>query len=425
VAQAISRTGNIRGPWEQLPELDYSDAGHSMVFKDFTGQLLMVEHNHMSEGSARGEIFEIAITDDGFVLGDHREDLDGLRGIDTTDYLAPKVYPPASRVVTLAKDQSSVGVDFVAMARDDTDGVVGVSYSKAPGSSFSVGTTRVVVTATDKAGNVGRAWFNVVVKPYVEPTPEPYTVRFDHFRLSPDMTGDGRGEVVGLEAAAGDVYRFGATASGGVGAGSKIAAGLAGQVLAAPGDWDGDGKADLMAVEPDGDLMLYPGSGSGSVGTARRVGNGWTGYRVIPAGDLTGDGKNDLLAVKESTGILYLYAGLGDGGFKHPYPQVGNGWIGFQLHAAGDQNGDGRNDILGIDPVGDLYFYAGNGDGTFKTKVKVGNGWNGFTLGSGADLNGDRLSDIVGRDDSTGDLYFYRGTGKGTFATKAKVATGW
>lgn len=163
LSQAISRTGSLEGPWEQLPELDYADKGHSMVFTAFDGTTLMVEHNHMSEGTPRGEIYEVAVTNDGFVITKHREDLDGVQGVSLADKLAPKVYVPSTRVATLPHHKSRVRVDFTAMARDDHDGSAPVTYSIRPGSYFSVGTTKVTVTARDKAGNIGTASFSVVV----------------------------------------------------------------------------------------------------------------------------------------------------------------------------------------------------------------------------------------------------------------------
>lgn len=160
--QAISRTGNINGPWEQLPPLIFADKGHGSVFTDFAGNLHMVMHNHMSSGTPRGEIYDMKLTDNGFTVLRHREDLDGVAGVDLTDKLAPKVYVPPTRVVE-ATSRTGARVPFVASATDDRDGAVAVQYSKAPGSVFPIGRTTVTVTARDKAGNVTHASFAVVV----------------------------------------------------------------------------------------------------------------------------------------------------------------------------------------------------------------------------------------------------------------------
>jgi hypothetical protein len=85
---------------------------------------------------------------------------------------------------------------------------------------------------------------------------------------------------------------------------------------------------------------------------------------------------------------------------------------------AGDLNGDGKPDILGVTPSGDLYFYAGTGTTGSGSNpsgliggVRVGTGWNMFSqIIAGNDLNGDGKSDILGVTPS-GDLHFYPGTG--------------
>jgi hypothetical protein len=162
--QAISRTGNMGGPWEQLPPLVFGDKGHGMVFTDFAGGMHMVMHNHMSSGTPRGEIYDMKLTDEGFSVVRHREDLDGAPGVDIADHLAPKVYVPSTRAVT-ATSHAGARVPFTAEATDDRDGTTAVHYSRAPGSLFPVGRSTVTVTARDTAGNVSRASFAVVVKP--------------------------------------------------------------------------------------------------------------------------------------------------------------------------------------------------------------------------------------------------------------------
>ena len=80
----------------------------------------------------------------------------------------------------------------------------------------------------------------------------------------------------------------------------------------APGDWNGDGKADLMTTDAAGALMLYTGSGASTFSGSQQVGHGWFGFRIIPAGNVNGVGAPDLLAI-DSQGRLWLYPGTGGG----------------------------------------------------------------------------------------------------------------
>ncbi|MDR0416460.1 MAG: VCBS repeat-containing protein, partial [Propionibacteriaceae bacterium] len=100
------------------------------------------------------------------------------------------------------------------------------------------------------------------------------------FTLAADMTGDGRGEILAVDAA-GALWLYPGRANGGVSAPIRIGWGWQGIRVYGPGDLDSDGKADLLAIRSNGTLWLYPGLGGGKVGQAVKVGQGWTGWGLL------------------------------------------------------------------------------------------------------------------------------------------------
>jgi hypothetical protein len=160
--------------------------------------------------------------------------------------------------------------------------------------------------------------------------------------------------------------------------GFKIGSGWGSFVsLFSPGDFTGDRRSDLLAIRSNGDLFLYRGNGLGRfTGSAVKIGSGWASFvKLLSPGDFTGDGKADLLAVR-SNGDLVLYRGNGLGGFTGSGVKIGSGWASFdRLFSPGDFTGDRRSDLLAVRSNGDLYLYRGNGLGGFTgSGVKIGSG---------------------------------------------------
>ena len=63
VSYAISRNGEISGPWEQQKEPLYSlDGGHGMLFQTFSGQLMMACHCPNDHPRKRILLFEMEET---------------------------------------------------------------------------------------------------------------------------------------------------------------------------------------------------------------------------------------------------------------------------------------------------------------------------------------------------------------------------
>src|SRR6185437_7262915 len=136
-------------------------------------------------------------------------------------------------------------------------------------------------------------------------------------------------------------------------------------VFASPGDLDGDGLPDILDRTLDGTLMLMSGSGIRTPGYAPAQNAGGLRTQIsdmIVPGDINGDGKPDALT-EAADASLGLRSGTGT---ANPAvtgaTKIGWGWNIFSyLVSAGDINGDGKPDILGVKPDGTLWFYAGTG----------------------------------------------------------------
>ncbi|MGW5656537.1 trypsin-like serine protease [Streptomyces humi] len=154
-----------------------------------------------------------------------------------------------------------------------------------------------------------------------------------------------------------------------------------------PGDLTGDYLPDVLSEDSSGVLWLYPGKGNGTFAARVRIGGGWSQYNQLRGvGDFNGDGKADLLARKSSGGDLYLYKGTGKSGtgLFSARVKVRSGWTGFNtLAAVGDLTGDGKADLLARTTGGTLYLYPGTGKGTseiFGTRKSLGTGFQQYDI---------------------------------------------
>ncbi|NKX56500.1 lysozyme M1 [Arthrobacter sp. E918] len=207
------------------------------------------------------------------------------------------------------------------------------------------------------------------------------------------------------------------------------------RLTATPGDFDGDGKADLIGSSSDGRLWFLAGNGRGGYGTATRIGTGWHIYNQLAgAGDFNGDGTNDLIA-RQKDGTVWFYAGtgkVGDGseGYRK---RVKIGWGDWNQYdwvlGPGDVNRDGRSDILAVHENGGVYLYAGRGDGRYAPRKKIGGGWQKFDqLAAVGDFTGNRTADVIGRQPD-GSLWLLSGRksySRGWFLSPNRIAgSGW
>ncbi|MGW9451008.1 FG-GAP repeat domain-containing protein [Streptomyces sp. NPDC055632] len=245
-----------------------------------------------------------------------------------------------------------------------------------------------------------------------------------------DMAGsDGLGDLLATDPA-GLVSLYRGNGTGGVsariaGTGAKFPAGT---VLVPSGDTNGDGCNDVYARVGDQLRSYRPACGTFVSASSPYVpvGGGWGQYDVLTApGDVNDDGYADLVARQTSTGDVYFYAGTADHRLRNRV-RIGVNWkLYTKIAGAGDLNGDGRGDLLGMDASGVLWRYYGTAAGGVTARVKVGGGWGGYSslVGVG-DLNGDKRGDLVARERATGKLWRYTNLGNGLYATRVMIGAG-
>jgi len=231
-------------------------------------------------------------------------------------------------------------------AGDDTmDGGAGVDIAIIHATRASTTITRnpdgsLTVTSadgTDKISNVEYLKFND---------------QLVHIAPKNDFNGDGKSDVFfqNVKNGLGYIWQMNGLAQKDGGSGEVGWKAGADWVAKATGDFDGDGKSDIFLQNvKDGlgyiwamDGLALKDGGSGEVGW--KAGPDWV---ARASGDFDGDGKSDILLQNVETGGCYIWGmnglALKGGGSGDIAWKPGKDWV---ARATGDFDGDGKSDIL-------------------------------------------------------------------------------
>ena len=191
----------------------------------------------------------------------------------------------------------------------------------------------------------------------------------------------------------------------------------------AVGDFNGDGKQDLAVANFNSfNVSILLGNGAGGFSAPTSFGVGADSV-FVAVGDFNGDGRQDLALSFETD---YVSVMLGDGAGNFGASTNFSAGAGGQTHAmvVGDFNGDGKQDlaVANINP----HFVSvllGNGAGSFGAPTTFSTGNTPVSLAVG-DFNGDGKQDLAATCQASAAVQIWVGTGTGSFTLSATLATG-
>ena len=159
------------------------------------------------------------------------------------------------------------------------------------------------------------------------------------------------------------------------------------------GDFNGDGKADILWSNNSGQVAIWEMNGAQLAGYGLPAGHMGAEWHVAGIADFNGDGDADILW--QSTGgnvALWSMNGTVLSGFGVPSGHMGQEW---QVAGVGDFNGDGKADALWVSTSGQVADWLLNGSNLVGFNANVGALGTDWHVAGIGDVTGDKISDVV------------------------------
>jgi Ca2+-binding RTX toxin-like protein len=180
-----------------------------------------------------------------------------------------------------------------------------------------------------------------------------------------DYNGDGRDDILWRHSS-GEIGQWLAQPNGSFANNGGAAANLVDPswTVVASGDFNGDGRADILWRHTSGVYAEWQGSATGKLVNVGGVMGGATGT-VVGSGDFNGDGKADILVRNAATGQLTEWLAGANGQFTSATPARQVGDLNWKVVAIADVDGDGKADLVWQHTSGAAATWLASGDGQF------------------------------------------------------------
>ena len=193
------------------------------------------------------------------------------------------------------------------------------------------------------------------------------------------------------------------------------AGGATGTLPEATGDFDEDGRPDLVVsafVDGQEKLRVLTGDGMGGYSASATFSGIDVSNANVVVGDFDGDGHRDIVGLDRTVDSFFVRLGAGDGTFT---AAAGFDLAGASTLVPADLDGDGDDDLaVGSGTQDNVRVLTSEGDGTFASAQVVASGRSVFDLAAG-DFNGNGVAGLAAASKEDGDVRMLLNDGAGAF----------